>query len=413
MHAEVISIGSELTSGQNLDTNSQWISRRLGSIGIPVLFHTTVADDLAANIAVFSAASRRADLVIATGGLGPTQDDLTREAVAQAAGVELEFHEALLASIRAMFEQRGRVMPERNRVQAYLPAGAEVIPNLNGTAPGIWMQLGRAWLAALPGVPRELYAMFDEQVLPRLTTLGMGGGVALVRKIHAIGAGESVVEEKLGDVTARGRIPEVGITASDAVITLRITAFAATETETLALVAPTEATIRERLGDLIYGTDDERLEDVVLQSLSRRSLTIGTAESITAGLVAAMLGRVPGASAHLLGGVVAYSNDVKRDVLDVPESLLREHGAVSAPVAEAMAVGARKLLKTDLAVSTTGIAGPTGATATKPVGLVYFGLAWPDGVIATKVNWFGTREEIQRRAALSALNMVRLHLTKS
>jgi nicotinamide-nucleotide amidase len=412
MHAEVISIGSELTSGQNLDTNSQWLSRRLASIGIPVLFHTTVADDLAANIAVLAAASRRADLVIVSGGLGPTQDDLTREALARAAGVELEFHEGLLESIRALFEQRGRTMPERNRVQAYLPAGAEAIANANGTAPGIWMRLGRAWLAALPGVPRELFAMFDELVLPRLSGLGIGGGVALVRKIHAFGAGESVVEEKLGEVTARGRVPEVGITASDAVITLRITAVAPNEAEARAQIAPTEVTIRERLGDLVFGTDDERLEDVVLQLLNRRSFTIGTAESITAGLVATMLGRVPGASAQLLGGVVAYSNDVKRDVLEVPESILREHGAVSGPVAEAMALGARKLLKTDLAVSTTGIAGPTGATATKPVGLVYFGLAWPDGVVATKVNWFGTREEIQRRSAMSALNMVRLHLVK-
>jgi nicotinamide-nucleotide amidase len=256
--------------------------------------------------------------------------------------------------------------------------------------------------------------MFDELVLPRLSGLGIGGGVALVRKIHAFGAGESVVEEKLGEVTARGRVPEVGITASDAVITLRITAVAPNEAEARAQIAPTEVTIRERLGDLVFGTDDERLEDVVLQLLNRRSFTIGTAESITAGLVATMLGRVPGASAQLLGGVVAYSNDVKRDVLEVPESILREHGAVSGPVAEAMALGARKLLKTDLAVSTTGIAGPTGATATatKPVGLVYFGLAWPDGVVATKVNWFGTREEIQRRSAMSALNMVRLHLVK-
>jgi nicotinamide-nucleotide amidase len=410
MHAEIIAIGSELTSGQNLDTNSQWLSQRLAGLGVPVLYHTTVADNLSANIAAFQTASQRADLVIATGGLGPTQDDLTREALAEAARVELVFHQELFDGIAAMFRDRGRVMPERNRVQAYLPASAEVIPNPNGTAPGVWMRLGRAWLAALPGVPREMFPMFDEWVRPKLEQLGLGHGVTVIRKINAFGAGESAIEEKLLDLTWRGRIPEVGITASDTVISLRIIAPAATEAEARALITPTEKVIRERLGDLVYGADDEELEHIVLRLLGERRLTIVTAESLTAGLVAYKLGRVPGASAQFRGGIIAYDNEVKRDVLGVPEEMLKEHGAVSAPVVEAMAVGARKALGSDLAISTSGIAGPTGATATKPVGLVWFGLAWDGGVKSMQVNWFGSREEIQSRSAKTALNMLRLHL---
>jgi nicotinamide-nucleotide amidase len=409
MHAEIISIGSEITSGQNLDTNSQWLSQRLAALGIPVHYHTTVADDLAANVEVFQIASRRADLVIATGGLGPTQDDLTREALAQAAGVELQFHQELLDIIVGMFEKRKRQFAERNRVQAYLPAGAEAIPNTKGTAPGIWMRLNRGRVAALPGVPSEMKPMFEDFVLPKISG---GSRVTLIRKINVFGAGESVVEEKLLDITARGRVPEVGITVSDAVISLRILAHGSSESEARQQIEPTEALIRERLGDMVFSVDDEHLEHVVVPMLIERKLTIATAESITAGLVAANIGRIPGASAALLGSVVAYSNEIKHGVLGVPDEMLREHGAVSAPVAEAMAIGARKLMKTDLAVSTTGIAGPTGATATKPVGLVWFGLAWDGGARSTHVNWFGTREEIQSRAAKAALNMVRLHLLK-
>jgi len=413
MHAEIISIGSEITSGQNLDTNSQWLSQRLAATGVPVFYHTTVADDLAANVEVFQIASRRADLVIATGGLGPTQDDLTREALAKAAGVELIFHQELLDVIAGMFQKRQRPFAERNRVQACLPTGAEAIPNAKGTAPGIWMRLNQAWIAALPGVPSEMMPMFDEFVRLKIVGLGSRGGVTLIRKINVFGAGESVVEAKLLDVTARGRVPEVGITVSDAVISLRIIAHAKNDAEAREQIAPTEALIRERLGEMVFGADNDDLEHVVVPTLIERKLTIATAESITAGLVAAKLGRVPGASATLLGSVVAYANEIKHGVLGVPEEILREHGAVSAPVAEAMAVGARKLMKTDLAVSTTGIAGPTGATATKPIGLVWFGLAWDGGVRSTHVNWFGTREEIQSRAAKTALNMVRLQLAKS
>jgi nicotinamide-nucleotide amidase len=413
MHAEIISIGSEIASGQNLDTNSQWVAQQLAMLGIPVRFHTTVADDLAANIEVFMQAAERSHLVIATGGLGPTQDDLSREALADAADVELVFHPDLLDEIAEKFASRGRPMAERNRVQAYLPAGADAISNANGTAPGIWMQIGDAWIAALPGVPREMKPMFLDFVRPKLIEMGLAGGVTVIRKLNTFGAGESMIESKLLDITERGRVPEVGITAHDAVISLRIMAHAGTDAEAQKQIAPTEALIRERLGDMVFGVGDEQLEDAVMKLLVQRRRTLVTAESITGGLVAQSLVRVPGASEWFRGGVVAYVNEIKHNVLGVPEQLLREHGAVSGPVVEAMAAGARKLLGSDLAIATSGIAGPTGATATKPVGLVWFGLAWDGGVNSTSVNWFGNRAEVQSRAAKSALNMVRLHLLRN
>jgi nicotinamide-nucleotide amidase len=413
MIAEIISIGSELTSGQNLDTNSQWLSRRLAEIGIAVHYHTTVADDLAANVEVFRTAARRAGLVLATGGLGPTQDDLTREALAKAAAVELVLDEPSLAHIREMFAKRGRTMPERNSVQAMIPAGGEPIPNDRGTAPGVWMRIGDAWVAAMPGVPSEMFAMFEMQVKPRLLALGLGGGVLVQRKINCFGVGESAVEEKLLDLTRRGHVPEVGITVSDAVISLRILARAATAAEAHAQIEPVERTIRERLGELVFGVEGEDLEDAVARLLSEKHQTLATAESVTAGQVASRLARVPGISDWLRGGIVAYQNEAKTNLLGVPADFIREHGAVSAQVAEAMAVGARTRLGTDLAVSTTGLAGPGGATPDKPIGLVYVGLAHAGGVRSISFNWSGTRTEVQGRAARLALNLVRLHLLKA
>jgi nicotinamide-nucleotide amidase len=412
MRAEIIAIGSELVSGQRLDTNSQWLSVRLSEMGIAVHFHTTLSDELDANVAAFRVATERAGLVLMTGGLGPTQDDLTREALALVAGVPLVESTEALAAIEAMFSRRNRPMAPRNRVQALFPQDAEPIPNRVGTAPGIWMRVGGALVLCLPGVPSEMRVMFDEQVAPRLRQLGLVGRVIVHHKINLFGRGESDIEADALDLTARGRAPEVGITAHDATISFRITADGANEDEARRALEPTLALIRQRFGTLVVGEGTDDVAEGLVSELARASATLATAESCTGGLIAERITAIAGVSPYFPGGVVSYSNDAKVDLLGVRRDLLAAHGAVSAEVAEAMAVGVRLRFQADLGLSVTGIAGPTGGTAEKPVGLVYLGLATAQGVTSRRLD-IGPeqpRDVIRSRSAKHAMNWVRLHL---
>lgn len=412
MRAEILAIGTELTTGQTVDTNSPWLSQRLAELGIPTGYHTIVADDMADIVTALRIAAARASSILISGGLGPTQDDLTREALAQAAQVSLVEDPIALEHIRTFFSSRGRPMPERNRQQALRPGNAELLPNPIGTAPGLFLRLGQALVFAMPGVPRELQLMFQEQVRPRLLKYGGSAGFILSRKINTFGLGESAVEEKIADLTARGHNPEVGITVSDAVVSLRIIARYSTLAEAQAQVHATESLIRQRLGEIVFGVEDEELEDIVVRLAHERKVTLALAESITGGLVAHRICRVPGASQYFRGGIVAYSEEIKHQELGVPWELFRDQGAVSAPVAQAMAEAVRRRFAADLAVSTTGFAGPTGGTPQEPIGATYVALASQQGTEVVRHVWSGERTEIMSRTAKLALNLLRLHLLR-
>jgi nicotinamide-nucleotide amidase len=412
--AEIVAIGTELTSGQKLDTNSQWLSRRLGSLGLDVRFHTTLGDDLDDNVAALRVAADRAEVVLVTGGLGPTQDDLTREALAAVSGVGLVEDTDSLAEIAALFARRNREMPDRNRVQALRPSTAQAMTNSCGTAPGLWLEVGGSVFIALPGVPREMKAMFEAEVVPRLRASGRAGSRVIAhRVINLFGRGESEIEAEALDLTARGHVPEVGITASDATISFRVSAEGASEAEAFASMEATVTTIRSRFGSLVLGEGEGfDVPQALAAALRTSRKTLALAESCTGGLAAARLTAEAGVSTVFRGGVVSYSNESKTALLGVPAELITRHGAVSAEVAEAMAAGVRERLAADMAVSVTGIAGPDGGSEDKPVGLVYLGLATADGVQSRRLELGPEqpRAVIQSRAAKNALNWARLAL---
>ena len=313
MHAELIAIGDELTSGQRLDTNSRWMAAELGVLGVPVTFHTTVPDTLEAGVEAFRLAAARASLVVVTGGLGPTADDLTRDVLAAVAGVPLDLSIEALAAVEARFSRRGMPMPESNRRQALFPRGCRIIPNPEGTAPGIDVDLpggggGSCRVFALPGVPAEMRVMWKATVEPAVLSMLPDRATIVQRRIKCFGAGESAVEAMLPDLVRRGRDPLVGITAHEATITLRIAARGRDEAECLNKMAPTEATIRECLGTIAYGVEDDEIEDAVLSSIAARGKTLASIESGTAGRVVALLAQAAtrrgGAAEVFRGGSV-------------------------------------------------------------------------------------------------------------
>ncbi len=411
MNAIIISIGNELTFGQTVDTNSPWLSQRLAEAGVHVIAHITVADELDPIRREMLRASELADVVLISGGLGPTEDDLTRQALASAKGVELRLRAELLEEIRDFFTRRDREMPESNLIQAMLPAGSEPIHNTCGTAPGIRATLGSATIFVMPGVPREMKTMYERDVLPHLRAAA-GQGVLLARTVLTFGAGESDIGDRIRDLMQRGRNPAVGTTAQQLVIGVRIHAHGATREAAQTLLEATAAEVRSRLGTLVFGQDDHTLWLAVGRLLIERKKTISTAESCTGGLIAKSLTDIAGSSACFIQGVVTYSNAAKTRLLGVPADLIARHGAVSRPVAEAMAVNCRRRSNSDYSLSITGIAGPTGGTPEKPVGLVYIGLADAAGCEVTehRIGDFLTRAEIRDRARKIAINRLRLKL---
>ena len=410
MKAIILGIGNELTSGQTIDTNSAYLARRLVARGIETVAHHTLGDERSAVAEALADAAERAELVLVTGGLGPTADDVTRHGLADALGAELVLHEPSLRRLEAFFRRRGRTMVPANRIQVMFPAGSEPIDNRCGTAPGIAARLGTSQVYVLPGVPHEMRAMFDEQIAPRLPA----AKVAIAeRTLHTFGTGESDVAARIADLMRRGANPTVGTTVRAGLISIRVSAVGRSAERAGELADGVLDEIRRRLGDGVVGADDATMASVVGELLRQAGQRLATAESCTGGLVGAMVTDVPGSSDYYLGGVVAYANAVKQDALGVPEALLRDHGAVSEPVARAMAAGARERFGADWAVALTGIAGPGGGSDDKPVGLVYIALASPAGVDVHRHVFPGDRVIIRLRAATAALNYLRLALRGS
>ena len=406
MIVEVLAIGTELLLGQIVNSNATRIGERLADAGLDHYQQTVVGDNDARIVDALREACSRADAVIITGGLGPTQDDLTREAMARAAGVELVFDGAQADALRERWKLRGRVMPDSNLRQAERPETSTLIPNPKGTAPGIRMRIDGTWVIALPGVPAEMIPMLESDVIPFLR--GDERSAVVSRLIRTWGESESAIGERLSDLYDASTNPSLAFLASGGEIKIRITAKADTREGAQQLIAPVEQIVRERLGTLVFGADGDTIEVVVLRLLEERGWTLGTAESATGGLVAARITSVPGASRVFRGSVVAYATDVKESRLGVSAQVIAEHGVVSEPVGVAMAHGARSALGVDVAVGVTGSAGPDPQE--QPVGTIVVAVETPDGVRVRMLRMPGDRERVRTFATTASLQLLRLSL---
>jgi nicotinamide-nucleotide amidase len=413
MYAEIISVGTELTTGASLDTNSQWLSLELAAIGIPVSYHTTVADDLDALAGVIQTAAARTDVTILTGGLGPTLDDLTRQALARVLGVELVLDPASLEFIRALFARFKREMPERNVIQAYFPTGTEPIPNQRGTAPGIWAKIprpagGPCLFAALPGVPSEMKRMFSKEVVPRLPA---GNRVIRRARVNCFGVGESQAEQMLGDLTARGRDPEIGITVHEATITLRIVAHGATVEACESKIAAAKSEIHARMGELVFGEEDEQLEHVVLGLLQNCGKSLATVEIGTGGLLAKRVSEVAGHEAIYRGGLVAPSLEGLAEIVDSPTSL--PDGSEKRTAIAALLENARARWGADFVIFVGAFPryDPDNSSAPAPTSEV--ALAGANISRIVDYTFLGDPALNRSRAAKVALNLLRVHFLRS
>jgi nicotinamide-nucleotide amidase len=409
--AEILTIGTELLLGQTIDTNSAYIGEALAAAGIEVCWKSTVGDHEARIREALRVALTRSEIVITTGGLGPTEDDLTCRAIAAELGRPLILDQTVLESIRRRFTDRALVMSENNERQALIPKGAVVLPNAHGTAPGLAIPLddGRVVMAT-PGVPSEMRSMLDAQVIPYLCkTFGVKSRIRS-RTLKACGITESALDETISDLIRLSRNPTIAILAYPGEIHIRLTVKSESKTEGDRLLDDLETRIRTRLAEFLFGRDEERLEEVVGRLLLDAKATVAVAESCTGGLVCHRLTNLHGSSAYFIRGEVVYSNEAKERLLGVPHELIAEHGAVSRPVALAMAVGMRQVAGTDLALGITGIAGPGGGTATKPVGLTYIALASGDGVTCCEYRFLADRDTNKLLASQKALDILRRHL---
>jgi nicotinamide-nucleotide amidase len=410
VNAEVLTIGDELLRGEIVDSNKSFLSDRLLSLDIETHYHSSVRDVPADMTDAFLRAASRADVVLVSGGLGPTRDDLTAEVLGASFGRGLVLDAGALEGIRAFFAAVGREMTHNNAKQARFPEGAEVLPNPIGTAPGFLLEAEKTLFFCMPGVPRELQRMMDEQVLPRLVARGAGGGLVVrAALLKTFGMGESTLDAELAHVASADGV-SLGFRTAFPDNYLRPLARAETEGRAEALLAAECAAIRAHLGPLVYGEGDDSMETVVGRLLREAGRTIAVAESCTGGLVAQRLTEVAGSSDYFLGGVVAYANTAKQALLGVPESLLAEHGAVSDPVARAMAEGVRTRFGADLGVATTGISGPGGGSERKPVGLVHVALADGDHTHADHFVFPLDRTRHRQLTAQVALDWVRRSL---
>jgi len=406
--ASIVSVGNEILSGQTVDTNAAYLSAELLTIGVPVVSSYSVGDEIERIVRGLSLASADADVVLVTGGLGPTDDDLTRQAMAKFLGAELQLQDELLEHIQNLFAARGRQMADTNKIQAYIPAGAKALANI-GTAPGIMAESQGKLYFAMPGVPMEAKRMFEESVRPEIERFA-GGQAVVVKKLKCFGAGESTIAELLGTMMQRGRNPLINCTVSSGIITLHIIATAVDKEKAGQMAEKDEKLLQNMLGELIYGVADQDLAEVVGEKLTRQGKTIAVAESCTGGLVAKLLTDIPGSSKYFTFGWITYSDQAKISELGVPADLIREYGAVSEQVAESMARAARKKADTDYAVGITGIAGPAGGSEQKPVGLVYIGVDSENGCDTKRCLFSGNRRFIRLRAAQTVLNILRLKL---
>ncbi|NLM60229.1 MAG: competence/damage-inducible protein A [Clostridium sp.] len=408
MKAEILAVGTELLMGQITNTNAQYISQKLNSIGIDVYYHSVVGDNSGRLKESLLNALNRCDLVIIAGGLGPTQDDLTKETVADVLEKKLVLHEESLERIKLFFDRMKREMTDNNIKQAYLPEGCTVIENNNGTAPGCIVEKDAKIVVMLPGPPKEMKPMLDDTVIPYLEQ--KSGYKTVSKYLRVFGIGESQLEDRIMDLVDAQKEVTIATYAKEGQVTVRLTTKCKTYEEAIFKIKPVEEEIAGRLGDNLYSTEDEELEYVASKLLIEHGITISLAESCTGGMIASRLTDVPGISKVFNRGIVSYSNEAKMENLSVSPETLEKYGAVSRQTAIEMAEGVRKTAKTDLGISVTGIAGPDGGTDQKPVGLVYVALADKSGCDCRELRLTGNRDRIRNMTTLYVFDMIRRYV---